>query len=260
MAAWPIKISVESFNEAWPLEGEIFWRSVFEIHKNKIEVKNPSIAIRNLEKIFSATFALANTKGFQAMSLRDLSRETGISMGGLYAYIGSKNDLASAIEGVLRSTIEQIIGGLNSDDLEPLQCLRAIIYGEIFAMEKLSPWYYFCFMELKGLPREQQQQTLELELRFEGILLEAIHSGVISGQFVCVQPELLASQVTAQLQQWHLKRWKFRLREVGKQEYAKFVFVTLLKCLQYPADGLERLIETAAPGFEVAQSTLGYSP
>lgn len=239
MAAWPIEINMESFNEAWTLEGETFWRSVFEMHKHKMEIKNPKIAIGNLEKIFTATFNLANTKGFQAMSLRDLSRETGISMGGLYAYIGSKNDLASVIEGVLRHTIEQIVGGLSSHDLEPLQCLQAIVYGEIFAMEKLSPWYYFCFMELKGLPREQQQQTLELELRFEGILMDAIRAGVASGQFACDQPELLASQVTAQLQQWHLKRWKFKLRDIGRQEYAQFVFESLLKCLDYPANGVE---------------------
>jgi AcrR family transcriptional regulator len=256
MAAWPIEISAESFNEAWSLEGETFWRSVFDMHKHKMEIKNPKIAIGNLEKIFTATFNLANTKGFQAMSLRDLSRETGISMGGLYAYIGSKNDLASVIEGVLRSTIDQIIGGLSSHDLEPLQCLRAIVYGEIFAMEKLSPWYYFCFMELKGLPKEQQQQTLELELRFEGILLDAIHSGVANGQFVCDKPELLASQVTAQLQQWHLKQWKFKLRDIGKQEYAQFVFESLLKCLQYPAAGIEDSNKNTTPNFEAGHSAL----
>jgi AcrR family transcriptional regulator len=246
MTAWPVEISMESFNEAWVLEGETFWRSVFEMHKHKMEIKNPKIAIGNLEKIFSATFTLANAKGFQAMSLRDLSRETGISMGGLYAYIGSKNDLASLIEGVLRNTIEQIVGGLNAHGLEPVQCIRAIVYGEIFAMEKMSPWYYFCFMELKGLPREQQKQTLELELRFEGILIDAILKGVASGQFVCDQPKLLASQVTAQLQQWHLKQWKFKLRDIGKQEYARFVFETLLKCLQYPAADIECSNESTA--------------
>jgi hypothetical protein len=113
-------------------------------------------------------------------------------------------------------------------------------------MEKMSPWYYFCFMELKGLPREQQKQTLELELRFEGILIDAILEGVASGQFVCDQPKLLASQVTAQLQQWHLKQWKFKLRDIGKQEYARFVFETLLKCLQYPAADIERSNESSA--------------
>lgn len=236
MASWPHEISMDSFRRSWDLKGESFWHNVFDMHKGKMQIKNSNVAIKNLEKIFTATFKLANEKGFQAMSLRDLSRETGISMGGLYAYIGSKNDLASVIEGVLRNYIDQVIGGLSAQNLRPVESLQAIVYGEIYMMDIMSPWYYFCFMELKGLPREQQQHTLELELRFEGILIEAFEAGVASGQFVCEKPELLASQITAQLQQWHLKRWKFKLRNVDTQEYAQFVFENLLMCLAYKTD------------------------
>lgn len=232
MANWPIEISFEAFRNAWVLNGEPFWRSVFEMHKDKMQIKNPNVAIANLEKIFTATFRLANSKGFQAMSLRDLSRETGISMGGLYAYIGSKNDLASVIEGVLRNYIDQVIGGLAKENLAPVAFLRAIIFGEIYMMQILNPWYYFCYMELKGLPREQQQQAMELELRFESYLIGAIQAGVQSGQFVCENPELLASHVTAQLQQWHLKHWKFKYRNIEMQEYAESVLENLLVCLR----------------------------
>lgn len=232
MPSWPFEISIDAFRRAWTLEGEEFWRSVFEMHKDKMQIKNPKVAIVNLEKIFRATFHLANSKGFQAMSLRDLSRESGISMGGLYAYIGSKNDLASVIAGMQRKTIEQVIGGLAIHDLEPVDCLRAIIYGEIYMTEILHPWYYFCFMELKGLPKEQQQQTMDLEIRFEGFLIDTIRAGEAKGVFSCEQPELLAAQVTGQLQQWHLKPWKFRLLEVNTQQYAQYVFKNLLLSLQ----------------------------
>ena len=174
---------------------------VFEMHKDKMQIKNANVAIANLEKIFTATFKLANSKGLQAMSLRDLSKETGISMGGLYAYIESKDDLASVIEGVQRQYIDKVIGGLTDENLEPIDCLRAIIFGEIYMMEIMSPWYYFCFMELKGLSKEQQQFALNVELRFEDTLMESISEGVEAGLFTCDKPELLASQVTAQLQQ-----------------------------------------------------------
>lgn len=224
---------MDSFQRAWTLEGEKFWHSVFEMHKEKMQIKNPKVAVGNLEKIFNSTFTLANSKGFQAMSLRDLSKESGISMGGLYSYIGSKDDLASVIEGVLRNYIDQVIGGLAKEDLQPVDRLRAIIYGEIFMMECLSPWYIFCFMELKGLPREQQQQTLDLEIRFESILMDAFASGAALGQFSFSQPELIASQVTAQLQQWHLKHWKFKLRNISNLEYALFVFDNLLMSLNF---------------------------
>jgi AcrR family transcriptional regulator len=219
---------MDAFRQAWILEGEQFWHSVFEMHKDKMQIKNPKVAIVNLEKIFTATFKLANAKGFQAMSLRDLSRETGISMGGLYAYIGSKNDLASVIEGVLRNYIDQVIGGLAGENLDPVDRLKAIIFGEIYMMQILNPWYYFCFMELKGLDRAQQEQAMELELRFERILIDAFKAGIERGDFNCARPEIQAAMVTAQLQQWHLKHWKFRLREVGMDEYAQYIYDNLL--------------------------------
>ncbi|MDO7657046.1 MAG: TetR/AcrR family transcriptional regulator [OM182 bacterium] len=228
---WPQALTMEAFRAAWPFEGEAFWQTVFEMHSDKMQIKNPRVAIVNLEKIFTATFALTTEKGFQAMSLRDLSSEAQISMGGLYSYIGSKEDLASVIEGVLRACIDKVVAGLNSANLEPVDFLRTLIFSEIYMVELLRPWYQFCFMEVKGLPREQQQQTLELELRFEESLVEVFEKGKASGVFQCKTPKLLASQVTAQLEQWHLKQWKFKLRGVSNDDYAQFIFDNLMRCL-----------------------------
>jgi len=246
--AWPQDTSMEAFRQVWELEGAGFWRTVFEMYRDKMQIKNPRIALGNLPKIFDATFKLANSKGFQAMSLRDLSRETGISMGGLYAYIGSKDNLASTIEGVLRTYIERVIASLSEEDLAPVDRLRAIIFGEIYMMQIMNPWYYFCFMELKGLERTQQEQAMQLELRFEQILIDAFLAGVERGQFRCNNPELLAAQVLAQLQQWHLKHWKFTLREISMQEYAQSIFSNLLQVLDVTTTdgGIERALRSAA--------------
>ena len=231
---------MEAFRAAWPFEGEAFWQTVFEMHSDKMQIKNPRVAIVNLEKIFTATFALTTEKGFQAMSLRDLSSEAQISMGGLYSYIGSKEDLASVIEGVLRACIDKVVAGLNSANLEPVDFLRTLIFSEIYMVELLRPWYQFCFMEVKGLPREQQQQTLELELRFEESLVEVFEKGTASGVFQCKTPKLLASQVTAQLEQWHLKQWKFKLRGINTEEYAEYIFKTLLSCLNFKDESSQK--------------------
>ncbi|MDG2420882.1 MAG: TetR/AcrR family transcriptional regulator [Gammaproteobacteria bacterium] len=240
MSEWPYDTSFEAFKAKWDLQGETLWRNVFEMHKDKMQIKNVNAAISNLEKIFTATFKLSSTQGFQAMSLRDLSKETGISMGGLYAYIGSKNDLASVIEGVQRDYIDKVVGGLVRDNLEPVDCLRAMIFGEIYMMEIMSSWYYFCFMELKGLPKEQQTFALDVELRGEDIFMGIIRKGINSKKFVCERPDLLASQVIAQLQQWHLKQWKFKLRGVNTEEYAAYVFSTLMTCLGYDSSAVKK--------------------
>ncbi|MDX1492122.1 MAG: TetR/AcrR family transcriptional regulator [Pseudohongiellaceae bacterium] len=235
MDQWPNIISLSAFREAWPLEGEPLWRRVFECHRDKMQIKNPQVAIGNLEKIFTCTFRLANSKGFQAMSLRDLSRETGISMGGLYAYIGSKDDLASAIEEVLRKAIDDVLSDQAVLALDPVSRLKAIIFGDIYMNEVLHSWYYFCFLEAKGLSREQREAALRIELKFDERLAETIKSGIDAGKFETDQLALMVANTTSMLQQWYLKRWKFQLMQTNIDDYANFVLNTTLKCLNYKA-------------------------
>lgn len=229
---WPLDTSRSAFREAWVLEGESLWRRVYDVHRDHMQIKNARAALRNLEKIFQCTFRLANTKGFQAMSLRDLSRETGISMGGLYAYIGSKHELASAIEAVLRQTINDFMADLDSHQLGPYARLRSIIHGDLYMNDAMHSWYYFCYLEAKGLTREQRDAAMQMELQFDETLKALFREGIEAGVFRCEDNiDLLASQTTALLQQWYLKRWKFQVRGVAIETYADFVFRTVLRSL-----------------------------
>ncbi len=233
MSSWPENINIQAFRETWVLEGEPLWARVFDTHREKMQIKNPQIALGNLEKIFTCTFKLANSKGFQAMSLRDLSRETGISMGGLYAYIGSKDDLAAAIEEVLRKTIDDVMSDQAVISLSPVHRLKAIIYGDIFMNEIMHPWYYFCYLEAKGLSREQREAAMAMELKFDERILDTFKAGVEAGLFEDDRLELLAANTTSMLQQWYLKRWKFAHAQTSIEDYAAFVFDITLRNLQY---------------------------
>jgi len=233
MDQWPQDISIDAFRRTWVLEGEPLWRRVFDTHRDKMQIKNPQVAVGNLEKIFTCTFRLANSKGFQAMSLRDLSRETGISMGGLYAYIGSKDDLASAIEEVLRRTIDDVMSNEAVLALDPVQRLKAIIYGDIYMNDIMHPWYYFCYLEAKGLSRDQREAAMQMELKFDERLRETFEAGAATGLFKCDRIGLLAANTTSMLQQWYLKRWKFQIMGTRIDEYAAFVFDITLRNLGY---------------------------
>lgn len=233
MDQWPNTISLSAFRETWPLEGEPLWRRVFDSHREKMQIKSPQVAIGNLEKIFNCTFRLANSKGFQAMSLRDLSRETGISMGGLYAYIGSKDDLASAIEEVLRQAIDDVMSDQAVLALDPVARIKAIVFGDIYMNEIMQPWYYFCFLEAKGLSREQREAALRMELKFDERIAEAFKAGIDAGLLQTDNLPLMVANTTSMLQQWYLKRWKFQLMKTNIDDYANFVLSNTLKCLNY---------------------------
>lgn len=231
---WPQDTSIEAFRRTWTLEGEPLWERVFAVHHERMQIKNGKTALRNLQKIFTCTFRLANSQGFHSMSLRDLSRETQISMGGLYAYIGSKSDLASAIEAVVRQTIDDVMSDLEQHQLDPYQRLKAVISADLYMNDIMHPWYYFCFIEAKGLDKAQREAAIEMELKFDQRLEEIFREGISSGVFrYDGDSALLAASTTAMLQQWYLKRWKFQHLKVGIADYAAFVFKHVLTSLNY---------------------------
>ena len=64
---------------------------------DRIQTKKRKLLEKNLPLIFDTAIKVSLEKGFNTMSLRDLCRETGLSMGGLYSYIVSKEVLLEMI-------------------------------------------------------------------------------------------------------------------------------------------------------------------
>src|SRR6476469_3963755 len=140
------RFDFEQFQRMTALNGETIWAYLVDRHAERIGVKRRKPALENMEKIFGATFRLANEVGFRAMSLRDLCREAGLSMGGLYGYIHSKDQLAEMIEYVVRHAtfeLSRMFAHLEA----PHDRLEAMVRGTIYLSEILQPWFYFVYMD-----------------------------------------------------------------------------------------------------------------
>ena len=79
-------------------------------HGETVRVKKAPLATKRLARIVECTLALANRVGFHSMSLRDLSQESGLSMGALYAYFDSKETLLLMILGTVSEVVEEALG------------------------------------------------------------------------------------------------------------------------------------------------------
>jgi hypothetical protein len=60
-------------------------------------------------------------------------------------------------------------------------------------------------------------------LQTESIFSDILESGVASGVFTFNDPLLVAAAIKALLQDWYLKRWKYRRRMISVEGYADFV-------------------------------------
>lgn len=198
-------------------------REIFRERDHGIQVQNEKIAIRNLMRIIDATLAIANRKGFAAMSLRDLARRTGLSMGGLYAYIGSKDDLVALIQSHGQRQTERILARRLQNVSAPWERLRVGIRTHLYLSEVLRPWFYFAYMEARHLAATQRRRAIAMERETEALFARIIEEGQAAGAFRAVDELVAAGMLKALLQDWYLKHGKHRERSLDVERYADHV-------------------------------------
>jgi AcrR family transcriptional regulator len=217
------RFDFEQFQRMTVLNGETIWAYLVERHGDRIGVKRRKPALENMEKIFGATFRLANEVGFRAMSLRDLCRETGLSMGGLYGYIDSKDQLAEMIEDVVRHATFELPRMFAHLEV-PQERLEAMVRGTIYLSEILQPWFYFVYMDSRVLNHEQRGMAKNSELSVQTYI-----TGILD-ELAPPPPgntTLLAAHIVATFQDWYIKRWKYRAARVHVDDFADSVVLLM---------------------------------
>ncbi|MES2128206.1 MAG: helix-turn-helix domain-containing protein [Pseudomonadota bacterium] len=223
----PTRFRFAQFKQVSPLTAENIWVYIFERHAERIGVRRRKPALQNLEIIFNATFRLANDVGFRAMTLRDLCRETEMSMGGLYGYIENKAQLAEIIEDVVRHASQEILL-MYAHVSDPLARLEAVVRASIYLSEILQPWFYFVFLDSRALAPEQRAMAKASELHMQTQIRALIED---IGAPRRGAPALLASHLLALSQDWYVKRWKYRAAKVTVDQFADSVVLLVRQAL-----------------------------
>jgi AcrR family transcriptional regulator len=211
------------------------FRKIFNVYKNDIyhdmlvenremiRVKKEHTVVKNLEKIFEATLKISNKKGFQAMTMRNLSKESGLSMGALYAYFSTKDELIEMLRRQHAHIMFRIFEDQIKRDMSPEVKLNTAIRTHLYLSEAMQPWFYFAYMETKNMSRAKQEKAMASELASEAIFSDILLEGQVKNVFTAHPHELAASLIKAVLQDWYLKRWKYRGRNISVDQYADFV-------------------------------------
>jgi len=232
------------------LTSEALCRDMLAMNKDTISVQAPEIAIKKLVVIIESAMRLSNKKGFQAMSLRDLSKASGVSMGGLYAYFDSKTTLLNMIITQVTKTVEAILG--NPPDAvtnDPAAHLSWLIEAHIRMTEKLLPWFIFAYMEAKNFPKAERQMAIDSEELTERYFMDVIQRAMAAQVFRADTSPLLPALIKPLLQDWYVKRSKYRRRGVTVGAYIETVQDFVFRaCL--PAGALQ-----SSPQIDVANST-----
>ncbi|AUH35353.1 TetR family transcriptional regulator [Paracoccus tegillarcae] len=213
---------------------------MLERHADVISVQKPDVAVKKLKIIIAAALKLSNRKGFQAMSLRDLSKESGVSMGGLYAYFDSKTTLLNMILTEVTDAVDNVLGNPPLEvTQDPIAHLKWLVDAHIRLTEDMLPWFSFAFMEAKNFPAKERDMAVDSEELTESFFAKVTARAIAEERFRPGVTPLLPTLIKPLLQDWYVKRAKFRRRDVTVDTYIAAVQdMVLATCL--PLDQLDK--------------------
>jgi len=199
--------SFASFLQSFPLQGEQLYATLFDRHANVVQTQKARFAVANLEKVLTATFEISSKSGFDKMSLRDLSKRTGMSMGAIYSCISKKEDIAMMVSDIVQLSSDLTRQHAMKANTIWSQIEQSIRY-HLYASSLLQPWYFFLYFETRSLPVKQQAESKQIEMGAIDGFTNQIEAGVKTGEFKTENARMVANTVVVLLEDWYLKPWK----------------------------------------------------
>ncbi len=218
-----MELTFAKFSRDITVSVEDICRGFYLSNRETIKIKKESVAVKNLVTILNTTLRLSIETGFQSMTLRDLSRESNLSMGALYNYFSSKEELFKIIHLNGMTLITSILVKQIEGETDPDLRLKKALKIHIYLSEMMPQWFYFLYMETKNLKKEDRKIPMESELFTEKIFIDILKDGIKSKIYLSRDPLMTASMIKAMLQDWYLKRWKYTKRNVSVDQYASFI-------------------------------------
>ncbi len=214
---------LQSFQNEIDISIENSCRQLYRNNRNILKIKNEELAVKNYKILAFATLKLCTGKGFQAMSIRDLSRESGLSLGALYYYFSGKDEIIKIIHEHGQHFIQEFFPKKISDVENPREKLYKAIEAYIILSELSSDIFLFFLMETKNLPAELKRIPTQVEIWVENLFKEILNDGKKAGIFSFDNIDLICAAIKALLHDWCIKREIYKQKKINMEKYISFV-------------------------------------
>jgi AcrR family transcriptional regulator len=173
-------------------------------------IKNAALVVKRREQIFDAVIQLFSEKGYHSTTLREISKESGITLGNLYDYISTKEDILSIIQEKATQAVMDAISKEREEHRDPVEKLKNLINSELNAMDKYQELILIIYQESHAMGKETLHSLLQGERKhlreYERIIEEGIRKGVLKP----LNTRMLANMIKILIDAWVMKRWDLR--------------------------------------------------
>ena len=187
------------------------------------------------KQIVEAASKLFFRKGFHGTNIREIAEESGMSMGQLYHYISSKDDILFLVYKHLQELWYQYLVDCGFEEAEDaLARLHRAIRSTIEFPARNKKLFQFVFSEAKYLGKEHLRVILDMDNRNVSGFFQKLLEDVNKEYSMECDTELAAKFITfitvfIGLRGWNLKKWT-------TEEVVDFMVIFILQGLGLPGN------------------------
>ena len=187
-------------------------------------VKDSALVEEKRGLIVQAAVELFVRKGYHPTTTREIARAAGVSIGSLYEYVQSKEDVLYLVCDAIHHEIEARLREEIGDGKAALEILEDAIRGYLQVCDKMQDSILLIYRETASLDDESQRYVLQNEERITQIFADILEQGVADGSFRFEGSQalgLMAHNIVVLGHMWAFRRWYLR-RKFNLSGYTRY--------------------------------------
>ena len=187
------------------------------------QVKNPDLVERRRRQIADAAVRLFIEKGFHKTTTRQIAGASSFSIGSLYEYFASKEDILYLVCELIHAEVERGVTEAMTQASGGRDALASVIREYYKVCDRMNDFILLIYQESQSLPSQWQKRVLENELRITGLFVEALARIAASGALPNLDErtiELAAHNIVVSGHMWTFRRW-YLARHYSIEDYIK---------------------------------------
>jgi len=187
------------------------------------QVKDQALVALRHRQIADAAVRLFIKKGYHKTTTREIAAAARFSVGSLYEYVASKEDVLFLVCNAIHSEMERRVTEALERASNATEVLAGMIREYFLVCDRMSKHILLIYQETQSLPAPRRKQVLEKEVRITGLFEDAINRLVAEGVLPPMDGgtvALMAQNIAVMGHAWALRGW-FLARHYTIDTYIK---------------------------------------
>lgn len=175
-------------------------------------IKNQELVIERRRQIVDAAVKLFIKYGYHKTTTRALAKATGLSIGSLYEYVSTKDDVLYLVCIAIHTEVEHGVKDALARPTVGKAALAEVIREFFLVCNRMSDHVLLMYQVTHFLPLKWQEKVLEAELRITNLFIEAMRELRELGKLPQLDDDtimLIGHNISVIGHIWAFRRWYF---------------------------------------------------